>query len=269
MFQKHLIIGLFSLFICGYAVTAVADEINQKVYLETFQKAMDAAENEAYDQAIVYWESLIEAYPNDLALMNNLAVVYMKQGDYLKAQKLLEKALNSDAKVSLVLKNLNDIYSYEAKLAYQTVFKETELNEPAGVWFSEQALAVEAPDIRKVNQISNDIKQVLNSTENWRQAWAGQKLQAYINFYKSKYQPNAKTSHKNWLAARKRSVTKPKFINIELFGFETMPVSEGVIQVSFYQKYESNRFKDTIRKRLTWQKFDAGWRIVEERVIRG
>lgn len=253
----------------GLAQDGTATEQDKQKYQQMFTQAMQAVNQSALENANAMWQQLLNQFPNDLAVMNNFAVTLMKQGKYIEAQQVLEEALNSDAKVALLQKNLNAIYSYEAKLAYQNVFQEAKVSAPVGDWFSLQSVSVEAPKINEVKQVSNDIQVVLNQVENWRAAWADKNVSKYTRYYLMGYQPDSKTSHASWLYARKRSLERPKFIEIALTNVEAVLLADNKIQVSFFQKYRSNLFNDRIKKILVWEKEGSEWKISLERIVHG
>lgn len=69
-------------------------------------------------QAAALYESLIERSPNLPDPYNNLAVIYAAQGDYKKAQQILEKGLNTHAGYAAIYENLTAIYVEMARDSY-------------------------------------------------------------------------------------------------------------------------------------------------------
>ena len=69
-------------------------------------------------QAAALYESLIARSPNLPDPYNNLAVIYAAQGDYKKAQQILEKGLNTHPGYAAIYENLTAIYVEMARDSY-------------------------------------------------------------------------------------------------------------------------------------------------------
>lgn len=69
-------------------------------------------------QAAALYESLIDRYPDLPDPYNNLAVIYAAQGDYKKAQQILEKGLNTHPGYAAIYENLTAIYVEMARDSY-------------------------------------------------------------------------------------------------------------------------------------------------------
>lgn len=258
------VIGFLSFFV---SFTIQADNSSYQSDFEVASTLSQSQTEADLNEAEQKWKVLLEAYPNDLAAANNLAVTQMKQKKYDEAQKELEAALNADPKIAVILENLNQIYAYQAQLAYQSVFKTSEMKEPKGQWIALSSEQIKTPDQAKLEKLEQELKKVVNLVENWRAAWAGQDYDGYVQFYANDFVTEQYDSHKTWLAGRKYSVTQPDFIKVSLNDIEVLPFADNLIEVSFNQTYESNRFKDTVKKQLIWQNKKAGWKIVKERVV--
>lgn len=242
-------------------------ETDYQSKFEAAAKLSQSSSEQDLKQAETEWSALLDQYPNDLAASNNLAVTQMKLKKYTEAQQTLEAALNAEPKIAMILENLNALYAYQAQLAYKSVFKSSKLQQPQGQWMALSAQAIKTPDQARINQLQQGLETVVNAVENWRSAWSRQDYESYLKFYKNDFHSSQFADHQSWRQGRKYSLSNPKYIKINLTNIEAMPLSENLIEVVFYQAYESNRFKDTVKKQLIWQKTDGGWRIVKERVI--
>ena len=69
-------------------------------------------------QAAALYESLIERFPKLPDAYNNLAVIYASQGDFKKAQQILEKGLNTHEGYAAIYENLTAIYVEMARDSY-------------------------------------------------------------------------------------------------------------------------------------------------------
>lgn len=239
-------------------------------YKTKFAQAEHLAQSSSVEdqkKAVSEWKAMLKDYPNDLAISNNLAATLMKQKKYAEAQDYLESALNADPKIAVVMDNLNDIYAYQAQLAYQSVFKPSEINYPKGKWVALANEVVKTPEKAQLDKAKRDMERVLNQVENWRLAWTSRDVSAYLSFYKSDYHSDKFASHHAWVENRKQSLRRPKYIKIQLKHTKIVPLAKHTFQVSFIQNYHSNRFKDSVKKYLVWQAVGKSWKIIQEKVI--
>ncbi|MGE4500876.1 MAG: tetratricopeptide repeat protein [Hydrogenovibrio sp.] len=247
-----------------FAETAAADE---QAYQARFEQAIQASQSGDMDGAIQLLQGLLKDYPQDLAASNNLAAAYIKQHEYDKAQQVLESALNADPKIAALRKNLNQIYAYQAQQAYQSVFKKSEVDLPQGQWILSAGTELKTPEQAQLALVENNMKRVANRVESWRQAWVEQEVSRYLDYYSPDYTSDNYNNHQAWAKSRDRSLTRPSYIRIQLDDVQVVPLTPQTIQVTFWQAYESNTFKDRVRKKLVWQNQDDQWKIVQENVL--
>lgn len=248
-----------------------AQESNQN-YKTLFMQAEQMAQSDTVDgaqKAIDLWKAMLKDYPNDLAISNNLAATLMKQKKYAEAQHYLESALNADPKISVIMANLNGIYAYQAQLAYQSVFKPSEIKYPTGKWVALAGETVKTPEKAQMDKVKKDMQRVLNRVENWRMAWSAKDVKAYLSFYTNNYYSDKFSNHKDWVKNRENGLKRPKYIKIQLSNIKIVPLANHTFQVSFEQSYHSNRFKDTVKKYLVWQETGNNWKIIQEKVVYG
>ncbi|MDX1796523.1 MAG: hypothetical protein R3219_07340 [Hydrogenovibrio sp.] len=247
-----------------------ADVSRASDYQARFKQAEALAQSnddKQLEKAALLWKILLKDYPTDLAVANNLAATLMKQKHYSEAQHYLEAALNSDPKIAIVMANLNEIYAYQAQLAYQSVFKPSELSQPKEKWVALAGQTLKTPEKSQLEKAKRDMERVANLVENWRAAWAAQDLKSYLSFYKRDFVAKNFRSHDDWVENRRGSLKRPKYIKITLNGIKVVPLANHTIQVSFTQDYESDRFKDSVHKYLVWQESKTGWKIIQEKVV--
>ncbi|RUM91209.1 MAG: hypothetical protein DSZ27_06925 [Thiomicrospira sp.] len=236
-------------------------------YQAQFEQAAKASQAGNMEKTISILTSMLKTYPQDLAVSNNLAVAYIKKQQYKKAQQVLESALDGDPRIASLRENLNQIYAYQAQLAYQTVFDKTEITLPKGQWILSASSDLKTPEKSQLKQVERHMQTVADLVERWRAAWASQNISAYLGFYVSIYAPEGYKTHQAWANSRKGSLKRPSYIKIQLDKVQVVPLTPNTIQVTFWQAYESNTFKDKVRKKLVWQKQDQTWKIVQEDVI--
>lgn len=264
--MRYLLLSLFF-------VSSLSFSADKNNYVERFESVLKESQNmvatdlEKATEVRQHWQSLLDDYPADKAVANNYAVFLMSLKKYEQAQTVIENALRYEAITKLLTDNLNKIYAFQAQKAYQTIFDDTKIVTPKGKWSAIQQSVEKDPDLAKVNALNHSLEKVANQVENWRVSWASQNLKSYLSFYKDGFIGKGVNSHKVWKAARKYSLKNPKFIKIILTNVKVVPITENLIQTEFLQNYHSNRFKDTIKKSLTWQRLQGEWKIVNERII--
>ncbi|WP_319380086.1 hypothetical protein [Thiomicrorhabdus sp.] len=102
--------------------------------------------------------------------------------------------------------------------------------------------------------------------ESWRQAWASQDVDRYLSFYdREEFVPKNGMAYSEWERSRQRILKRPKFIRIYLDDIRVEEVSSDERKVTFSQRYQSDRFKDSMHKTLVWKAKQGDWKIVSER----
>jgi len=252
------------------------DQANSELkgHAAQFQAGLKFAREGDLDDALKTWNALSETQgliPQlKRALQNNIAVIYIQKKEYDMAKLHLDSALKADTQIATTIENLNKLYAYDAQKAYKKVFKKTEITPPNGEFLFFDVKGAEQPNqsvIMDVRDIDS-AKIVKQMTEGWRKAWSQQEVGKYLSFYDlGAFIPKNGMTIETWKKGRQRSLSSPKFINIETENLQVSPLSDTMMRVSFYQKYHSDRFKDDIQKVLLWKKRDNQWRIVQEVVV--
>ena len=254
-------------------MTSLSFSADKSGYVERFETILKASQSvvvtdsERVKKINEQWQLLLADYPADKAVANNYAVFLMSINQYSDAQIVLEKALRYEASTKLLSENLNKVYAFQAQQAYQGVFDETNLTIPQGQWSTIQQKINKNLSLARVTALNNSMEKVANQIENWRASWADQNSNLYLSFYKNDFLGKGFKSHKSWRATREYSLKNPKFIKIVISNVTLFPMSETLIRAEFFQNYQSNRFKDTIKKSLTWQLLQGEWKIVNESII--
>lgn len=113
--------------------------------------------------------------------------------------------------------------------------------------------------------------QVIERVRSWASAWSAQDVASYISHYAEGYRPSGSSlSHNGWREQRRVRLTNKSFINVTLSNF-SVSNDNGIMEVIFTQRYQADRFDETIRKRLRLSSLGDDWaqaRIVDEKVIR-
>jgi tetratricopeptide (TPR) repeat protein len=84
-----------------------------------FLLALAFQKNNQEKQAIRYYKKIISSHPELPEPRNNLAIIFLQQGNYDKAIQLLIASLNTHPAYATAYKNLNNIYQGLASEAYR------------------------------------------------------------------------------------------------------------------------------------------------------
>lgn len=103
---------------------------------------------------------------------------------------------------------------------------------------------------------------------NWATAWSNKDINDYIDSYTSNYSHKADKSHTDWVTLRRQRLSAPKYIKVDLSQINVQRLSNTSALVDFFQRYESNTIKDTIRKALVLVIEDGRWKIDKELILR-
>lgn len=228
----------------------------QKTYLQGWLSLQQGNETSALES----WQQLHKSQPDFLELGNNLAVLLLKRGEYEQAQAVLEQTLHADIRVSKALENLRQLYGYQAQKAYKKVFKKLEVEQPTGHYLSltdATAIAVQSSEFAEQQA-------VLSALENWRLAWSNQAVKKYLASYADSFVPANSQPLSAWKAARARSLSGPKYIEVLLSNLEFRPLDDKTVSIKFVQRYKSDRYNDQVVKVMLFEKFGADWKITQE-----
>lgn len=103
---------------------------------------------------------------------------------------------------------------------------------------------------------------VAQRLRDWAAAWRAKDVDQYFTYYGKDFAPVRSTSAK-WIKERRRLVTKPGPIDVQLNDIKAVPQGDTVV-TSFEQTYTSSNFKDKGLKVLTWKQIGGKWVIVKE-----
>lgn len=244
-------------------------------YEASYQLVLSHLADKKESQALQLLREMAKDYPNDTQVKNNLAVLLTRQKNYEQAQQIFEELLINNPEFGVVFGNLNELYAFQAQKAYKQVFADTPLVLPKGQFLelpkTPEALAklelgkTKASKRDVFNTIEDDVRKAL---ENWRSVWAQQQFKRYVATYETGFKLDGLETHEQWLKQRKRSITSPSKITVNLSKIETLIVNEGLVSVSFIQDYRSNRYKDLVKKVLYFKlQKDKTWKISQEMTV--
>jgi adhesin transport system outer membrane protein len=96
----------------------------------------------------------------------------------------------------------------------------------------------------------------------WVATWMAKDVNKYMTFYSKDFAP-ARMSSARWITERRRLVGKPGPIDIRVEDVKAYSQGDYVV-TSFKQVYNSNDFKDSSLKTLTWRQINGEWVIFKE-----
>jgi len=233
--------------------------------------------NAQTDQAIALYQGLIVDNPQLPEPRNNLAMIFLAQGDYDLASQLLVEALNTHPSYAIAYENLSQIYKGIASEAYRRAVGES--SEPSKYTHNIELTAITnlesvEPEIievdtaggRTVVNFANQETKLIEQLKLWAQAWSSKDFGSYTSFYTPQYRAKFK-SHQQWLASRRDRILRPGEIKIDVSDIQIKWRSENRAIIDFRQAFDSPRYSDRVMKRLRFSRVGTTWKITEERVL--
>lgn len=122
--------------------------------------------------------------------------------------------------------------------------------------------AVEA--FRTSLEIQSEVAKAVSS---WAKAWSDQRASDYLRYYAEDYQPSGGLEREPWEAQRRERLAAPGFIQVSIVDLEVRLLDDDRAEAEFLQSYRSDRYRDSVRKVLTWTHVGDRWRIVDEKEL--
>jgi len=101
----------------------------------------------------------------------------------------------------------------------------------------------------------------------WARAWAAQDVRRYLDAYAPGFKPADGRSRKAWERLRRKRVSEPGNIQVAVNDIEVLQLNDDQAWVTFRQDYRSDRYRDSVRKRLNLVRHGERWLIAEEQVV--
>ena len=125
-----------------------------------------------------------------------------------------------------------------------------------------------SPDIgQKTNKLSEQKKAIEIAINNWVNAWASKNIDNYISSYAMEFKPSRGLSRAKWELQRRERLANPSFIKIKLTNIKIEIRYDGLANVRFTQQYQSDSYKDEVKKIVTVKMINNKWLIMRERVL--
>jgi uncharacterized protein (TIGR02266 family) len=104
--------------------------------------------------------------------------------------------------------------------------------------------------------------------QKWAGAWSGGRVGEYLSYYSAGFLPASGGTRAAWEARRRERLLRPGSIRVAVVSVEVERVSASEMRVTFTQSYQSDTFRDRVRKTLRMVSQDGAWKIAEELVVR-
>ena len=232
--------------------------------------------NQQNREAAKHYKNLIRGHPELPEPRNNLAIIYLSDGDYDKASNLLVNAINTHHSYATAYANLSSVYTGIASEAYRRAVSEsnepvnyankielTPLTQLATLERGEATGNVSASDLMENPALKSAlVKRVMG----WAQAWSEKNLDAYISYYSTAHKLNFPT-HEDWAENRKQRVLRPGFIKIGVSNIQIRAQTRNLAIIDFLQTFDSLDYSDRVIKRLGLSRINSQWKITDERVL--
>ena len=101
----------------------------------------------------------------------------------------------------------------------------------------------------------------------WADAWSEGRVEEYLSYYSGDFTPENGLGRSQWRASRTERLSSPQYIRVSITALELEFVAADKLNATFFQNYRSDRFEDTVRKRLDLALEEGRWRILRERVV--
>ena len=205
-------------------------------------------------------------------------MLYAEKGQFKLAKEILEQAIKTNPSYLTAHINLGDIFTKMASEAYN---KALEIDESNNIAITKLSMITQLfnyhPNTKNTEIDSTKIikkskskttkeqlsKEILDSIENWRQAWEDKNMENYLASYASNFKYPNNMTKLDWEKYRTVRITSKKTINISLSNIKLKFKKEKII-ATFTQDYKAGKFEQLSNKTLIFIKEDGDWVILQE-----
>lgn len=210
----------------------------------TFESLQSLIEEQRYTAAITQAEAYLQAHPDNWHARFLRAVALVGQSRDQAALKAL-KALAQD-------------YPPDDQTSAPAARDLDERTKPKPhVKAANAAQLLPGPNV-----LARRKQRIIQTVNAWAKAWSQQNFTTYISAYAADFPPGR--SHEIWRSLRKERVMQKAWIQLQVISPNVQLLGGGRAHVSFIQTYQSPTYSDRVKKTLTLQQTNTGWRIVRE-----
>jgi hypothetical protein len=105
-----------------------------------------------------------------------------------------------------------------------------------------------------------------SALEEWARAWSAQDVDAYLDAYSVRFEPEGNLERARWAAQRRERIVSPRFISVTTSTPDIEQVEQGYV-LRFWQEYRSDRLGSARGKQLTFIEEQGRWRILREELL--
>jgi hypothetical protein len=109
-----------------------------------------------------------------------------------------------------------------------------------------------------------DASEPMQTVIAWAKAWSEQRVEDYLSFYGSAFQPPGGTSRAAWEEQRRQRISTPSRIDVKVALRDVRFVTPAEVEIDFLQSYSSDRFSDVVVKTLQLVLESGVWKIARE-----
>ena len=138
--------------------------------------------------------------------------------------------------------------------------------KPADIALNSQPLKnlpQETPS-NKSNMLDKDESEINNFILEWAEAWSAKNINAYLAKYSSNFKTAGGEEYSDWQNLRRNKILSKALISIEISDLKITRKDDSFAQVTFKQKYTSNKLSQLSRKTLLLRKDGPSWFIEQE-----
>ncbi len=241
------------------------------------------------DEAIEVYSALAQDFPELPEPYNNLAVLFAEKSEFDKAENALRAAIKTNKSYSTAYENLGDIYAQRASIAYNDALNLSPANRDAvKVKLSMIDNILLPPEARNAMpaQIKNPVSTVVSTTPTnpanssavfstpsaevrtavltWAEDWSSRNIEAYLSHYALSFKASNGSSRKSWAKYRSQRLKAPSFVIVNISQLQSRTNSDGSVTAVFVQDYQSDGYKDTVKKTLELVNTQGTWKIQSE-----
>ncbi|MBM2829369.1 MAG: hypothetical protein HW411_159 [Gammaproteobacteria bacterium] len=250
-----------------------------------------------YDKAEEALQQAINTHPSYATAHENIGDIYAKMASQAYNQALELDQNNETAREKLSL--IGELFSVPTPAEKVEVVQKETTVEPARRTTENVVAATPvpepAPEIKPVQESTSEIRPVpestseiklvpesvpeikenqdvqiketiINTVNNWADAWSRQDVNTYLSYYADEFTPAGNLSRAAWVEQRQSRLRNPKFIKVSVIKPVILMHGNEHAQVNFLQSYKSDTLDDTINKTLLMQKLNNQWLIIQEQV---
>ncbi|MDX1514343.1 MAG: tetratricopeptide repeat protein [Gammaproteobacteria bacterium] len=243
-----------------------------------FLKGVALTESGNRAEAVEVFVGMTRDFPDLPEPYNNLAVLRALDGELEAARLALTEALRIHPNYATAHENLGDVYAKMAAIEFERAAGLDPANASARRKLSlvtglvtparsNAPPASMASAARAEAGASDAEKQVLAAVNTWMDAWSRQDVESYLGSYSEDFQPADGRSRDEWAALRRKRVSAPAYIRLEVGSPKVRLEDEARAQAQFTQSYESDTYSDRVVKRLEFMKENGAWKIVRETTV--